>query len=60
MTWRGWRAPTLMKTPLFRPVELGRSGLDLARGAEGVFARVDVLAARETFEHFGAAVTYAA
>src|SRR5262249_54953045 len=40
-----------------QPVELWRGGLDLRRGAEGVFARVDVLAARETLEHFGAAVT---
>src|SRR5262245_36941115 len=43
-----------------QPVEIWRGGLDLGRGAEGVFARVDVLAARETFEHFGAAVTDAA
>src|SRR4029453_5580328 len=41
------------------PLEPGRGGLDLGRGAEGVFARVDVLAAGETGEHVGAAVTHA-
>jgi hypothetical protein len=34
-----------MKTPLV-PVEIGAGGLDLGRGAEGVLAGVDVLAAR--------------
>src|SRR2546422_8203654 len=41
-----------------QPVERGRGGFDLGRGAEGVFACVDVFAARETFEHVGAAVTH--
>src|SRR6266496_2607985 len=42
------------------PVECGRGGLDLGRGAEGVLARVDVLAAGESGEHVGAAVAHAA
>src|SRR6266496_5245993 len=42
-----------------QPVERGRGGLDLGRGAEGVFARGDVLAAGETCEYVGAAVTHA-
>src|SRR5438445_13648491 len=41
-----------------QPVERGRGGFDPGRGAEGVFDCVDVFAARETFEHAGAAVTH--
>src|SRR2546421_10688784 len=43
-----------------QPVEIGRGGFDLGRGAERVFARVDVLASAEAGEHFGAAVANAA
>src|SRR5712691_8119650 len=43
-----------------QPVERGRGRLDPGRGAERVFGCVDVLAARETCEYFGAAVTDAA
>src|SRR6266446_3165526 len=43
-----------------QPVERGRGRLDPGRGAEGVFACVDVLTARETCEYFGATVTDAA
>src|SRR4029453_15391201 len=43
-----------------QPVERGRGRLDLGWGAERLFGRVNVLAARETFEHFGAGVTDAA
>jgi hypothetical protein len=39
------------------PVERGRGGFDLGRGAEDVLARIDVLAAGETGELVGAAVT---
>src|SRR5262249_9258776 len=42
-----------------QPLEPGRGGLDLDGSAEGVFGRVDVLAARETGEHIGAAVAHA-
>jgi hypothetical protein len=43
-----------------QPVERGRGRLDLGRGAERVFGRVDVLAARETCEYFGTPLTDAA
>src|SRR4029077_20232955 len=44
---------------LVEPVELLGRGLDRGRGAEGVLARVDVLASGESLEHLGAAVAYA-
>ena len=60
MTAPGLAAADADEDAFVQPVERGRGGLDLGRGAEGVFARVDVLAARETCEHVGAAVTHAA
>ena len=48
-----------MKTPLFSQSSSRGRGLDLGRGAEGVLARVDVLAAAETCEDLGAAVAHA-
>ena len=45
---------------LVQPVERGRGGLDLRRGAERVLACVDVLAAPEASEDLGAAVAHAA
>src|SRR4029453_18007278 len=41
---------------LVQPVELGRRGLDLGRGAEGVLSGRDVLAAPETGEDLGPAM----
>src|SRR5262245_32223482 len=43
---------------LVQPVEVGGGSLDLGRGAEGVFAGVDVLTASETGEYLGAAVAH--
>src|SRR3954451_19679405 len=44
---------------LVQPVEVGGRGLDLGGGAEGVFARVDVVAASEACKYLGAAVAHA-
>src|SRR5256885_1867588 len=44
---------------LVQPGELARRGLDLRGGAKGVLARIDILAAAETFENLRAAVAHA-
>ncbi len=49
-----------MKTPLFSQSSSRGRGLDLRGGSKGVLARVDILAAAETFENLRAAVADAA
>src|SRR6266540_3158480 len=41
-----------------QPGELAGRGLDLRGGAKGVLARIDILAAAETFENLRAAVPH--
>ena len=59
MTRSGWRAPTLMKTPLFSQSSAG-AAVSIWVEVGRCMARVDVLAARETCEHVGATVAHAA
>src|SRR6266849_7320050 len=44
---------------LVQPRELAGRGLDLRGGAKGVLARIDILAAAETFENLGSTVAHA-
>src|SRR5205823_11962052 len=44
---------------LVQPGELAGRGLDLRGGSKGVLARIDILAAAETFENLRAAVAHA-
>ena len=56
----GVAAADAYEDALVQPAEIRRGGLDLSRSTEGVLARVDGLAARQTGKHLSAAVPHSA